>query len=131
MEKAEQNAREVFEFLRDHPKVERVGYLGFLDPDSEQGDIYARHCSGAGSTFSVIVGGEEKLRFLDALRLVKLAVSLGRTSLAASGCHDASVAGGRSRNSASPTIWYASLSVSRIRRISMPTSRRRSRRLAI
>ena len=86
MEKAEQNAREVCEFLRDHPKVERVGYLGFLDPDSEQGDIYARHCSGAGSTFSVIlVGGEEEsFRFLDALRLVKLAVSLGGTESLAS-----------------------------------------------
>lgn len=86
MERAESNARRVCEFLRDHPKVERVGYLGFLDLASEQGDIYARHCSGAGSTFSVIIkGGEaESFRFLDALRLVKLAVSLGGTESLAS-----------------------------------------------
>lgn len=86
MERAESNARKVCEFLRGHPKVERVGYLGFLDPESEQGHIYARHCSGAGSTFSLILqGGEaESFRFLDALQLVKLAVSLGGTESLAS-----------------------------------------------
>ncbi len=86
MERAESNARRVCEFLRGHPKVERVGYLGFLDPDSEQGRIYARHCSGAGSTFSLLLkGGEaESFRFLDALQLVKLAVSLGGTESLAS-----------------------------------------------
>jgi methionine-gamma-lyase len=86
MERAESNARQVCEFLRHHPKVERVGYLGFLDPASEQGRIYARHCSGAGSTFSLILkGGEaESFRFLDALQLVKLAVSLGGTESLAS-----------------------------------------------
>lgn len=86
MERAERNARRVCEFLRDHPKVERVGYLGFLDPDSDQGRIFARHCSGAGSTFSLLLkGGEaESFRFLDALELVKLAVSLGGTESLAS-----------------------------------------------
>ncbi len=86
MEKAESNARRVCEFLRTHPRVERVGYLGFLAPDSEQGRIFARHCSGAGSTFSLILhGGEaESFRFLDALQLVKLAVSLGGTESLAS-----------------------------------------------
>ncbi|MEQ8857405.1 MAG: cystathionine gamma-synthase family protein [Pseudomonadales bacterium] len=86
MERADSNARKVCEFLRGHPKVERVGYLGFLDPDSEQGRIFARHCSGAGSTFSLILkGGEaESFRFLDALQLVKLAVSLGGTESLAS-----------------------------------------------
>jgi len=86
MERAESNARRVCEFLRTHPKVERVGYLGFLDPASEQGRIYQRHCSGAGSTFSLILkGGEaECFRFLDALQLIKLAVSLGGTESLAS-----------------------------------------------
>ncbi|MGB7406537.1 MAG: cystathionine gamma-synthase family protein, partial [Pacificimonas sp.] len=55
MEKAESNARAVATFLKDHPKVDRVSWLGFLGSDSPQGQIYARHCSGAGSTFSVIV----------------------------------------------------------------------------
>ncbi len=86
MEKAQSNARAVATFLRDHPKVERVSWLGFLDPASTQGDIYKRHCSGAGSTFSVIVkGGEaEAFRFVDNLRTVKLAVSLGGTESLAS-----------------------------------------------
>lgn len=91
MERAEYNARKVCEYLRDHPKVERVGYLGFLDPNSPQGQIHARHCSGSGSTFSLLLkGGEpECFRFLDALRLVKLAVSLGGTESLAS--HPASM----------------------------------------
>lgn len=86
MSRAGENAARVCAFLRDHPKVERVGYLGFLEPGSRQADIYARHCSGAGSTFSVIVkGGEpEAFRLLDNLRLVKLAVSLGGTESLAS-----------------------------------------------
>ena len=46
--------RKVCDFLRDHPKVESVGYLGFLEPGSRQADIYTRHCIGAGSTFSLI-----------------------------------------------------------------------------
>lgn len=86
MSRAGENAAKVCAFLRDHAKVERVGYLGFLEPGSRQADIYARHCSGAGSTFSVIVkGGEpEAFRLLDNLRLVKLAVSLGGTESLAS-----------------------------------------------
>ncbi|MGI4880154.1 MAG: cystathionine gamma-synthase family protein [Janthinobacterium lividum] len=86
MTRAGENARVVCEFLRDHPKVERVGYLGFLEPGSRQHDIYTRHCLGAGSTFSVIVrGGEaEAFSLLDNLKLVKLAVSLGGTESLAS-----------------------------------------------
>lgn len=91
MERAGENARQVCEWLRDHPKVERVGYLGFAEPRSRQADIYARHCLGAGSTFSLYLkGGEaEAFRFLDALKLVKLAVSLGGTESLAS--HPASM----------------------------------------
>lgn len=91
MERAEENARKVCEFLRGHGKVERVGYLGFLDPKSTQGRIFASHCSGAGSTFSLLIkGGEaEAFRMLDNLQLVKLAVSLGGTESLAS--HPASM----------------------------------------
>ena len=86
MDRAGTNARVVCDFLAQHPKVERVGYLGFLEPGSRQHDIYTRHCKGAGSTFSVIVrGGEaEAFRLLDNLKLVKLAVSLGGTESLAS-----------------------------------------------
>jgi methionine-gamma-lyase len=86
MEKAGDNAQKVCEFLRDHPKVERVGYLGFLEPGSSQADIYRRHCTGAGSTFSLYLKGGEKeaFAFLDALQIAHLAVSLGGTETLAS-----------------------------------------------
>jgi len=88
MSRAGENAVKVCAFLNDHPKVERVGYLGFLEAqgDARQADIYRRHCTGAGSTFSLFLkGGEaESFRFLDALRIAKLAVSLGGTETLAS-----------------------------------------------
>jgi methionine-gamma-lyase len=86
MSRAGENAAKVCAWLRDHPKVERVGYLGFLADGSRQADIYQRHCTGAGSTFSLYLkGGEpEAFRFLDALRIAKLAVSLGGTETLAS-----------------------------------------------
>jgi methionine-gamma-lyase len=85
MSRAGENAEKVCSFLRDHPKVEHVGYLGFLEGD-RQADIYRRHCTGAGSTFSLFLkGGEaEAFRFLDALKIAKLAVSLGGTETLAS-----------------------------------------------
>jgi methionine-gamma-lyase len=86
MTRAGESAEKVCEFLRDHPKVEKVGYLGFLEPGSRQADIYKRHCTGAGSTFSLYLkGGErEAFAFLDALKIANLAVSLGGTETLAS-----------------------------------------------
>ncbi|PCG09754.1 methionine gamma-lyase [Sphingomonas ginsenosidimutans] len=87
MSRAGDNAAKVCAFLRDHSKVERVGYLGFLaEAEGRQADIYRRHCTGGGSTFSLYLkGGEaEAFRFLDALRIAKLAVSLGGTETLAS-----------------------------------------------
>ena len=86
MSRAGENAAKVCAFLKDHPKVETVGYLGFLEPGSRQHDIYQRHCLGAGSTFSLYLkGGErESFAFLDALKIAKLAVSLGGTETLAS-----------------------------------------------
>lgn len=86
MSRAGENAAKVCAFLKDHPKVERVGYLGFLEEGSRQADIYKRHCTGAGSTFSLYLkGGErEAFAFLDALQIAHLAVSLGGTETLAS-----------------------------------------------
>jgi len=75
------NARYVADFLLDHAKVKRVHYLGHLtegDPDFE---IYRKQCLGAGGMISFEVhGGEaEAFRVLNALQLIKLAVSLGGT----------------------------------------------------
>lgn len=85
MSRAGENALKVCTFLRDHAKVEGLGYLGFIT-DPRQKDIFDRHCTGAGSTFSLFIkGGEaESFRFLDALKIAKLAVSLGGTETLAS-----------------------------------------------
>ena len=53
MSRASENAAKVCAFLRGHSKIEHVGYLGFLEEGSRQADIYRRHCTGAGSTFSL------------------------------------------------------------------------------
>ncbi|MFM2032221.1 MAG: hypothetical protein RLZZ297_986 [Chloroflexota bacterium] len=72
-------AKQVAAYLAAHPKVERVNYLGLLDPDSEQGQIYAKQCSAPGAMISVYLkGGEaESFRFLNHLKLITMAVSLG------------------------------------------------------
>jgi methionine-gamma-lyase len=87
MEKADQNARLVADYLRDHAKVAKVHYLPpYHDEDSPAGRLFARQCTGAGSTFSFdIVGGQAAaFRFLNALQIFKLAVSLGGTESLAS-----------------------------------------------
>ncbi|HEU0284670.1 MAG TPA: PLP-dependent transferase, partial [Sphingomicrobium sp.] len=86
MQRAGENADKVCAFLKDHPKVESVGYLGFLEEGSRQADIYKRHCTGAGSTFSLYLKGGEKeaFAFLDSLKIAHLAVSLGGTETLAS-----------------------------------------------
>ncbi len=85
MSRAGENAAKVCAWLKDHPKVEGLGYLGMIS-DPRQQDIYDRHCTGAGSTFSLYLkGGEaEAFRFLDSLKIAKLAVSLGGTETLAS-----------------------------------------------
>jgi methionine-gamma-lyase len=85
MSRASENAEKICTWLKDQPKVQKIVYLGF--PETQrQADIYARHCSGAGSTFSLYLkGGErESFAFLDALKIAKLAVSLGGTETLAS-----------------------------------------------
>ncbi len=75
------NAMELAVFLTGHPKVVHVSHLGLLKEGDEGFDIYQRHCTGAGSmiAFEVEGGEPEAFRFLNALKLIKLAVSLGGT----------------------------------------------------
>ena len=75
------NARYVADFLAQHPKVERVHYLGHLEEGDPQYAIYRKQCVAPGSmvSFDVCGGEREAFRFLNALRLLKLAVSLGGT----------------------------------------------------
>jgi cystathionine gamma-synthase/methionine-gamma-lyase len=89
IERAMANARKVAEFLHGHPKVAGVTYLGFLAEGTPARAVYDRQCKGAGSTFSFhLHGGEaESFRMLDALKLLKLAVSLGGSETLI--CHSA------------------------------------------
>lgn len=81
MTRAAENATRVASFLKSHPKVKDVLFIGNIKPGSDQERIARKQCLGVGSTFSIRVkGGEaEAFRFLDALKIVKLAVSLGGT----------------------------------------------------
>src|SRR3546814_16076092 len=80
MSRAGENAGRICAWLREQPEVERVVYLGFPENDRQR-DIYERHCTGAGSTFSLYLKGGEKeaSAFLEELKIAKLAVSLGGT----------------------------------------------------
>jgi methionine-gamma-lyase len=91
MRAAAGNAEIVAGFLAEHARVERVFFLGGNGPDAAANAVYARQCRGAGSTLSVALrGGQaEAYRVLNALRIFKLAVSLGGTESLAS--HPASM----------------------------------------
>lgn len=91
MERADANARLVADYLQAHAKVAKVHYLAHLEQTSPAGRLFARQCIGAGSTFSFdIVGGKAAaFGFLNALQIIKLAVSLGGTESLAS--HPASM----------------------------------------
>jgi methionine-gamma-lyase len=87
---ANRNARTVADFLAAHPSVGSVFYLGFLPEGSPERRTYDAQCQAPGSTFSFDVRGGEKeaFRVLNALQIIKLAVSLGGTESLA--CHPAS-----------------------------------------
>jgi methionine-gamma-lyase len=106
MRESARNAEAVAAFLAGHPQVARVHALGSLPEGSDARRVYAAQCTGPGSTFSVeIRGGQaEAFRMLNALRIFKLAVSLGGTESLAS--HPASTT-----HSGVPTDIRASLEI--------------------
>jgi len=81
MERQAETARKIADFLVRHPKVEKVYYLGHLEKGTPEHAIYQRQCLGAGAmlSFDVVRGEKAAFRFLNALRLISLAVSLGGT----------------------------------------------------
>jgi len=81
MEKQQRNATHVAEFLANHPKVKKVNYLGLIKEGTAEYEIYRKQYSGSGAmmSFEVIGGEKEAFIFLNNLRLIKLAVSLGST----------------------------------------------------
>jgi methionine-gamma-lyase len=79
MERQAESAQRVADYLRDHPRVRSVNYLGHLEPGDRRHDLFKAQCLGPGGMISFEVDGAEPdaFRFLDSLRLFKLAVSLG------------------------------------------------------
>ena len=77
------NAKHVAEFLKNHPKVEMVYYLGEMAENGTQNEkeiINKQYSSyGAMIAFDIKGGEEDAFKFLDSLSLIKLAVSLGGT----------------------------------------------------
>ena len=80
MEKQQENAIKVVEFLAKHKAVTRIAYPSSLgDNSEEQMEIFERMCLGTGSIISFEVqGGEaEAYRVLNGVHDIRLAVSLG------------------------------------------------------
>ena len=87
MEKSAENARKIAEMLNTHPKIEKVHYLSLIDKSSKEYKVYKKQYSSSGGMISIDIKGGEKeaFKFLDNLKLIKLAVSLGGTESLA--CH--------------------------------------------
>ncbi|AFL84059.1 cystathionine beta-lyase/cystathionine gamma-synthase [Belliella baltica DSM 15883] len=81
MTKQAENTIQVADFLQAHPKVEKVYYLGHLEEGTAQYEIFKRQLNSAGAMISFDIKGGEKeaFTFLNNLKLMKLAVSLGST----------------------------------------------------
>lgn len=86
VEKQTDNARRLAEFLAGHDKVVSVNHLSLLTEGDPRYPIYRRQCLGPGAmvSFEVIDGEHGAFRFLDAMRLIHLATSLGGTESLAS-----------------------------------------------
>ena len=81
-----ENATTIARFLSGHDKVASVNHLSLLTEDDPRWPIYDRQCSGPGAMISFeVVGGEaEAFRFLNAMKVINLTVSLGGTESLAS-----------------------------------------------
>jgi len=81
MDKQESNAKAVAEFVVNHEKVEKIHYWGMLGDNPKQQAIFEKQCKGTGAVVSFEIKGGEKeaFTFLNNMKLIKLAVSLGGT----------------------------------------------------
>lgn len=81
MEQQAKNAEKIAAYLSAHPKVEKVYYLGLISEKSPHYDLYKRQYLSPGAMLSFDIKGGEKeaFVFLNNLKLIQLAVSLGST----------------------------------------------------
>ena len=81
MEQQAKNAEVIAQYLTKHPKVEKVYYLGLINKNSANYHTYKRQYLSPGAMLSFDIKGGEKeaFAFLNNLKLIQLAVSLGST----------------------------------------------------
>ena len=81
MEQQAKNAEVIAQYLTKHPKVEKVYYLGLIHENSVNYHTYKRQYLSPGAMLSFDIKGGEKeaFAFLNNLKLIQLAVSLGST----------------------------------------------------
>ena len=79
MAKQGENAEKVVNYLISHRSVKTVSFPGIETMGKKQNKIFKRQCLGSGAmiSFEVFGGEKEAFKFLNNLKLIKLAVSLG------------------------------------------------------
>ena len=79
MAKQGKNAEKVVNYLMSHKSVKTVSFPGIHTMGEKQNEIFKRQCLGSGAmiSFEVFGGEKEAFKFLNNLKLIKLAVSLG------------------------------------------------------
>ncbi|OFQ28864.1 PLP-dependent aspartate aminotransferase family protein [Rothia sp. HMSC072E10] len=76
LERQQQNAHELIEFLSERPEVEKIFYAG--NSSEEQAEVQSRQARGIGSVFSLLLkDGGDAQAFARALPIFVNAVSLG------------------------------------------------------
>ena len=76
LERQQQNAREIIEFLSERPEVEKIFYAG--NSSEEQAEVQSRQARGIGSVFSLLLkDGGDAQAFARSLPIFVNAVSLG------------------------------------------------------
>jgi methionine-gamma-lyase len=75
------NAEKIAAWLAKHPRIEKVHFPGMPDTPRQK-EIYEKQCTGPGGMLAFELqdaGEKEAFRFLNNIKLAKLAVSLGGT----------------------------------------------------
>ena len=75
------SAQKVAQYIKNHLKIEKINYLGLIKEGSRDYEIYKRQYNSPGAMLSIYLKGGEKeaFQFLNHLKLIQLAVSLGST----------------------------------------------------
>lgn len=78
VERHQQNAHQLAHWLRAHPLVSKVSYLGFSDhPNHLRAKKYLRHGFGSVFTLEVVGGFKAASQLIDALKLVSHVANVG------------------------------------------------------